>query len=188
MPTACALPLKKGLRRIPLAALTKYYTNGCDESMSDRSRRLISQPCSVLSGRSGHCDRQAKPDGSGQNDPPATLYEGLVSAEKFELLNRKDYKKLVFVAKNEVISNTNHWFAFVASGAGRLAAVEKAPSCGDNLASIPAKAMIGSSFLPCRCGQQECRCTKSKQSCETRRHLADQRTSVGHRYPGSCER
>ena len=52
----------------------------------------------------------------------------VVSAEKFDLLNRKDYKKLVFIAKNEVNSNTNQWFAFVASRASRLAAVEKAKS------------------------------------------------------------
>ncbi len=38
----------------------------------------------------------------------------VVPAEKFELLNRKNYKKLVFV-----VSNTNHRFAFVASRASR---------------------------------------------------------------------
>ncbi len=54
----------------------------------------------------------------------------VVSTEKFELLNKKDYKKLVFV-----VSNANQWFAFVARRASQLAAIEKATTIGENLTS-----------------------------------------------------
>ena len=50
-----------------------------------------------------------------------TVYEGLDLARrlgrKVRARQQKRLSKPVFVAKNKVISNTNHWFAFVASGA-----------------------------------------------------------------------
>ena len=96
-------------------------------------------------GKGSICDKAASVGG------PSPPFFG-VSAEKFDLSTEKTIEA-VFVAKNEVISNTNHWFAFVASRAQKQSPGRRSrrqPGCGDNLASIPGKAMIGSSIMRCR--------------------------------------